>query len=350
MVISVLITHLMFALLLAVLSWGITWWMLHRVAIMDVPNERSSHEIPTPRGGGVSIVVTFMVGVIAIFMFADKAHIDHRYFWGFLVSSVTMAWISFYDDIKDYPAHIKLLTHILAIIVVLGSGIVIDQISIPFIGEVEIGWFGYVGTFIWLLGLSNAYNFMDGIDGMAASTAVIVCAFFGWIAFHQGSHFIYIVSYTILAGSAGFLFWNRPPARIFMGDIGSIFLGFVLACMAVIADRYDMSHTSILVMPLLLFHFIFDTVVTMARRVFYGENITQAHRTHLYQLLVRMGMTHRAVAGSYCLLAILQGFAAISMLEVYDSTRLLMFVPFVLLYSLLAYEITNRARQQGLID
>jgi len=346
---SVLLTHFIFALLLTLLSWGITWWMMHRIAIMDVPNVRSSHVTPTPRGGGVSIVATFFVGVMAIFLFADKAHIDHRYFWGFLVSTTAMALISFYDDLRNYSFRIKLLTHVLAIFLVLAAGIVIDQMAIPGLGVVELGWLGYLLTFVWLLGLSNAYNFMDGIDGLAASTAVIVCAFFGWITFHQGSHFVYIVCYTILSGSLGFLLWNKPPAKIFMGDIGSVFLGFVLACMAILADRYDISHTSIMVMPFLLLHFIFDTSVTMCRRALAGENITQAHRTHLYQLLVRLGMSHQEVTGSYALLAVLQGFAAISMLELDGDLRLLVFVPFLILYALLAYEITKKAKKQGLI-
>lgn len=349
MSIVVLLTHLTFALLLGLVSWGITWWMLQRVRIMDVPNARSSHERPTPRGGGVSIVLTFVIGIIGIFLFADQAYIEDQYFLAFLISAIVMSLISFYDDIKNYPFHIKLITHLFAIFIVLISGLVIDAMAIPFIGVVELGWVGYVLTFIWLLGLSNAYNFMDGIDGLAASTAVIVCAFFGWITFHEGSHFIYIVSYTIVAGAGGFLFWNRPPARIFMGDIGSVFLGFVLASMAIIADRYDMSHTSILVMPLLLLHFIFDTAFTMGRRALAGENITQAHRSHLYQLLVRIGMSHRRVTCLYATFAISQGAAAVLMVNAAGEVRLLIFIPFLLVYSALTYMLVVEAKARNLL-
>jgi len=364
MKISILLTHFMFALVLGLLSWGITWWMLHRVAIMDMPNERSSHDMPVPRGGGVSIVATFLVGVIFIFVFAD-AHIDQRFFWGFLISTVAIAVVSFYDDIKNYSAKIKLTTHFVAILLVLAAGNVLHELELPHLnlmhdfsvlalskmdfGKMELGWVGYALTFIWLLGMSNAYNFMDGIDGLAASTAVIVCAFFGWITFHQGSHFVYIVSYTILAGAAGFLYWNRPPARIFMGDVGSVFLGFVLACLAIIAARYDMSQTSFLVMPLLLFHFIFDTAFTMCRRGMAGENIMQAHRTHLYQLLVRMGNSHASVTGMYCLLGVAQGFTAIWMVHMDSDMMILVFVPFTVIYTLFAYAIIVRAKKHGII-
>jgi len=314
-----------------------------------MPNERSSHELPTPRGGGLAIVATVLVGIIAIFLFADKAYIDRQYFWGFLISVAAIAFISFYDDIKNYPFQIKLLTHFIAVVLVIASGIVIDELSIPGLGFVKLGWVGYLLTFFWLLGLTNAYNFMDGIDGLAASTAIIACAFFAWITFQEGSHFVYIVSYAVLAGSTGFLFWNRPPARIFMGDVGSTFLGFVLACMAIIAARYDMSHTSFLVVPMLLFHFIFDTSFTMARRVLAGENITQAHRTHIYQLLVRMGASHRDVTSLYCLLGTVQGLAAIWMTNIIGDDRLWMFVPFFVIYSMAAYVIIYRAKERSLL-
>lgn len=345
---SIFLTHVAFALFLMLISWISTWWMV-KVAILDIPNERSSHRKPTPRAGGISIVITFIVGICIIFLVADKAQIKQQYFFGFLFSAAVMALISFYDDIKSYSFKIKLLTHILAIIVLLFSGIVIDAMAVPFFGVVKLGLCGYFLTFLWVLGLSNAYNFMDGIDGLAASTAVIVCAFFGWITFHQGSHFIYIVCYTILSGAGGFWFWNRSPAKIFMGDVGSIFLGFVFACMAILADRYDLSHTSILVMPLLMLHFIFDTVFTMVRRQLAGEDITQAHRTHLYQLLVRMGLSHQEVAHWYGLLAILQGLAAVSMLELVGDMRLFIFVPFIFAYTLIAYKIISKARSLDII-
>jgi len=119
--------------------------------------------------------------------------------------------------------------------------------------------------------------------------------------------------------------------------------------MAIIAARYDMSHTSFLVMPLLLFHFIFDTTITMARRGLAGENIAMAHRTHLYQLLVRMGMSHASVTGSYCLLALVQGFAALWMVQIVGEARLWVFVPFVVVYSLAAYIITMKAKNKRLL-
>lgn len=316
---------------------------------MDIPNARSSHKMPTPRAGGVAIVVTFIIGIMVIFMLADKAQIHQEYFWGFLLSAMLIALISFYDDLKAYTFKIKLITHLVAIVVVLVTGIVLDQLALPLVGNVVLGWVGYAITFVWLLGLTNAYNFMDGVDGMAALTAIIACSFFAWISFHLGSYFVYILSYTILAGAAGFLFWNWSPAKIFMGDTGSAFLGFVFACMAIIAARYDVSHTTFLVIPMLLFHFIFDTTFTLSRRAMAGENVTQAHRTHLYQLLVRMGLTHARVTLLYGLMAIIQGFAAVWMVQSPGELRLWFFVPFIVLYFVLARRIVRQAREYQLL-
>ncbi len=343
------LSHLLFAGGLCLLSWWITRWMVYHTEFLDIPNERSSHDRPTPRGGGISIVAVFLIGLLMIAAIGDRVQLATPYFVGFLLAAYSIALLSFLDDIHDYPFQIKLTLHCVAIVVVLLSGVVLDRLALPLFGLIELGALGYLLTFLWLLGLTNAYNFMDGIDGLAASTAIIVCAFFAYITFDQGSRFVYLASYTIIAGSAGFLLWNRPPAKIFMGDIGSTFLGFTLGCMALIAARYDASHTSFLVMPLLLLHFIFDTMFTMARRIREGENPARAHRTHIYQLLVRMGLSHGRVTLIYALCAVLQGLAAIWMMRIDGDFRLFVFLPFFLCYAVIARKVVERARRQGIL-
>ncbi|MDQ6962556.1 MAG: glycosyltransferase family 4 protein [Mariprofundaceae bacterium] len=344
------LTHGLFALCLVFLAVGVTWWMLRRVQIMDVPNERSSHHQPTPRGGGIAIVLTFMIGMLSILLLGEETHIKEEYFYAFAFSSFLIAAISFYDDISAKSFKVKLFTHMIAVVVLLSCGVVLDVMSLPVLGEVHLSWVGWLISFFWLLGLTNAYNFMDGIDGLAAGTAVIVSAFFAYITFVQGSHFIYICCYTIFAGALGFLFFNVSPARIFMGDVGSAFLGFTFATMAIIAARYDHSHTSFLVMPLLLFHFIFDTVFSMSRRILAGENAWQAHRTHLYQLCVQIGCSHHQVTMFLCGLCCVQGFAAVAMVNISGEARLFIFAPFVLCYALAAWRIIHHAKRHHLLD
>jgi UDP-GlcNAc:undecaprenyl-phosphate GlcNAc-1-phosphate transferase len=342
--------HLLFAIGLLGVALVLARLMLYRVRIMDMPNERSSHSAPIPKSGGISIVATFLIGVLIIFLFGEKTLIRHVYFFGFVFSALLIAGISLYDDIANKPFIIKLTTQLAAILLVLAFGIVIDRVALPFAGLVPLGWWGYPISFIWIVGMTNAFNFMDGVDGLAGGAAVIASAFFCAITFSQGSTFVYITCYALLAGSLGFLVYNFPPARIFMGDVGSAFLGFVFAVLAIIAARYDHSHTSFMVMPLLLFNVIYDTFFTFVRRLLRGERVIDAHRTHLYQLFNRIGYSHRVVSSFHYGMGILQGIAAIWMVNISSGERTLVFLPFLVLQVLYSYVIMRLAKKAGLLQ
>lgn len=344
-----IIEHIFLAGFLLIFSLAVTRFMLHHVRIMDVPRDRSSHSAPVPTCGGISIVIVFIVGVAAIYMFADSMMIIKRYFLGFVLSAFLIAGISLYDDIHDKPYIIKLTTQFLAVLLVLAFGIVLDVITLPFSGTMVLGWLGYPISFIWIIGLTNTFNFMDGLDGMAAGVAVIITIFFGAITFIQGSVFVYITCYILLMGTLGFLIYNFPPARIFMGDVGSTFLGFVFAVLAIIAARYDVSHTSFFVMPLLLFNFIYDTFFTFFRRLFRGERVIDAHRTHLYQLFQQSGHSHMTVSLFHYGVCILQGIAAVWMVHIPGNRRLLVFMPFLVFQILYSYIIMKSAKKAGLV-
>ena len=343
------LSHLLFAGCLLILSLVITRLMLTRVRIMDLPNARSSHQTATPKSGGISIVCTFLLGIAAIFLVADKTQIAQHYLWGFVLSAVAIAATSFYDDVTQKSFAVKLATQLIAVFIVLAFGLVIDQIALPFAGLITLGWIAYPLSFLWILGLTNAFNFMDGLDGLAGGIAAIASAFFCFITFSQGSTFVYITCYTLLAGSLGFLVYNFPPARIFMGDVGSAFLGFVFAVLAIIAARYDRSHTSFMVMPLLLFNLIYDTFFTFVRRLLQRQTAHLAHRTHLYQLFNRLGYGHRTVSLYHYGVCILQGLAAIWMVNIPGSERMLIFLPFLALQALYSYVIITRAARARLL-
>ena len=343
------IVHVIFGVVIAVLSAAITFILSRHIKALDVPNERSSHTKVTPRGGGIAIVVSFLVGISLIHLIGNKTPIDTPYFLGFLFSSFVIATLSFYDDFHVVSFRVKLSGQIISIIVGLYSGIVIDVVHLPFFGEVNVGILAYPLTFIWVLGLTNAYNFIDGLDGLAASTAVIAAGFFAYITFQQGSHFIYLASLTLAAASLGFLIFNWSPARIFMGDVGSTFLGLVFAVMAVIAARYDHSHTSLFVVPLLLFHFIFDTVFTFFRRLLAGEHVFTAHRSHLYQLLNRIGYSHKRVASIYSAMAVCQGVTAVWMVKSLGAERVYVYVIFCIGYGIFAKVVMSTARRKEIV-
>ncbi|MDA1044787.1 MAG: MraY family glycosyltransferase [Verrucomicrobia bacterium] len=212
--------------------------MAHFVRVMDVPNERSSHSLPIPKSGGVAIVIAFVVGNLIVYFVADVARIADQEFWGFLACAVLLAVVSFVDDVTQKSFAAKILTQMFCVGVVLVLGLRIIRLWVPFLGEIELGWASYILSFLWIIGLTNVYNFMDGLDGLAGGVAVIAAVFLCAIAFAQGSYFVYAVSYALIASVAGFLIFNFPPARIFMGDVGSAFLGFTFATLAVIGANF----------------------------------------------------------------------------------------------------------------
>jgi UDP-GlcNAc:undecaprenyl-phosphate GlcNAc-1-phosphate transferase len=183
------LTHLAFAFSLVIFSTIITRLMIYRLRILDIPNERSSHDTPIPTSGGIAIVFTFFIGMVIISLVAKITMINSLYFYGFSISALLIAIISFYDDVKSKPYAIKLLTQIIAVVAVLAAGIVIDKLYIPYWGEVNLYWLGYPISFLWILGLTNAFNFMDGLDGLAGGVALIASLFFCVITFMQGSYF-----------------------------------------------------------------------------------------------------------------------------------------------------------------
>ncbi len=345
---SSFVLHILFALVIAGLSALFTYLLSRHLKVFDIPNERSSHTEVTPRGGGIAIVAAFLIGLLIIHFAGRTVPIHSLYFFGFLFSSFVIAALSFYDDFHVVSFKVKLGGQIVAIIVALSTGIVIDIVHLPVFGEVYFGIWAYPLTFIWIFGLTNAYNFIDGLDGIAASTAVIAALFMSYISFQQGSHFIYLASLTLAAGSVGFLIFNWSPAKIFMGDVGSTFLGLAFAVMAVIAARYDHSHTSLFVVPLLLFHFIFDAAFTFTRRWRAGDNVFSAHRSHVYQLLNRIGYSHKQVALIYSAMAVCQGVAAIWMVSSLGAERVYLFVPFFLCYWICAKVVIVKARREGI--
>jgi len=316
---------------------------------MDIPNNRSSHDTPIPTAGGIAILSTFFLGMFVIYFVADKTMIGKIYFLGFSFSSILVATISLYDDYKERPYYLKLLNQIIAVVIVMTVGIVIHEIRLPWIGVINLEVSGYVITFLWILGLTNAFNFMDGLNGMAGGTAVIAVVFFSAISFSQRSNFTYIVSYTIISGTLGFLVFNFPKARLFMGDVGSTFLGFSLACLAIIAALFDLSHTSLFVMPLLLFHFIYDTFFTFFRRLFRGERVYEAHRSHLYQLFNQLGYGHTFVSMFYFSVGIVQGFGAWWMVNIVGQQRALVFIPYLIFQIIYSVIIIHHAKKAGLI-
>ena len=279
--------------------------LVRRIAIIDIPNNRSSHSQPTPRGGGIGLVAMTIFGLIC------SQIIWHLTTWQgllfYLGGTALIAVVSWLDDVRSLSAKVRFLVHFIAAGVVIAKWGYWETLSLPLIGEIHLGPLGIALTLIWIVGLTNAYNFMDGIDGIAGGQALV--AGIGWaiVGWMVSDKFVFAIGGLLAASTLGFLFYNWSPAKIFMGDVGSTFLGFSFAVIPVIAAQSaPNAHTYIpLIGFLFIWPFIADTGFTLLRRISKGENIFQAHRSHLYQRMVIAGYSHQIVSLLYIGLAII---------------------------------------------
>lgn len=266
------------------LSWGVTGG-LRRYAlnrnIVDVPNQRSSHSVPTPRGGGMAIVLSFLLALLAVWLLG---WVSLELTVALFGAGLLVALIGFLDDHGHVPARWRLLVHFLAAtwgLYWLGG------MPVLAIGETSIvlGWLGGVLGAFYLVWLLNLYNFMDGIDGIAGVEAVTSCLSAVLICAVMGSWQAALMPALLAMAALGFLAWNFPPAKIFMGDAGSGFLGLMLGMLSLhMAWVEPQLFVSWLV---LLGVFLVDASVTLVRRLLRGEKLYQAHRSHAYQYASR---------------------------------------------------------------
>lgn len=274
------------------LSWLLTWG-LRRYAVasslMDVPNERSSHTLPTPRGGGVATVLTFLLGAPCL-VFAGLA--DSHAMLAYVGAGSLVALIGFADDHGHIAARWRLLGHFLAAgwaLYWLGG---LPPLALPW-GVVDIGWLGAILGGIYLVWMLNLYNFMDGIDGLASVEAICACG--GACVVYSLSGHLSLMGYPLVLcmSVAGFLIWNFPPAKIFMGDAGSGFLGITIGALALQGAWSD--GPLMWSWLILLGVFVVDATWTLVHRILRGEKGYEAHRSHAYQFASRHFSSHRTV-------------------------------------------------------
>lgn len=276
----------------ALLSWGTTGlvrqYALKR-SVMDIPNERSSHSVPTPRGGGIAIVLTFLLGAAALY---STGRLSITFMVACCGAGALIAAIGFLDDHGHIPALWRLLGHFGAAIwalVWLGGMPPIELFGIAF----SLGWAGHVLAVLYLVWLLNLYNFMDGIDGIASVEAISVCLGACLLYLINGQSSLVFAPLLLAAVVAGFLIWNFPPAKIFMGDAGSGFLGIVLGILSLQAARHALEF--FWAWLILLGVFIVDATFTLLRRLLRGDRVYEAHRSHGYQYASRRFGSHQTV-------------------------------------------------------
>ena len=289
----------------AVVTWIMVLVIIRlapRVGLLDRPNERSLHSRVTPRGGGIGIVAAAL-GVAGWWLgFKTSNDVLAVSLQTFLVAAGAVALVSLWDDFRSLGAGWRLLCHLAAAGVTVGFIGSIREVALPFVGVLPLGYAGSFLTVLWIVGLTNVYNFMDGIDGIAAAQGVIAGLVWAGIGVAWSLPAVALLGFALAGACLGFLIHNWSPARIFMGDVGSAFLGYCFAVLPLLAlvEVDDARAASIPGLAVLaVWPFVGDGFLTFYLRARRLEPVWKAHRLHLYQKLVRSGMSHAHVSGLY---------------------------------------------------
>lgn len=278
----------------ALVAFGVAVWLTRwicdpqsRLHVLDHPNERSLHTNPTPRTGGVAILAG-VVGGVAVYGFVRG--MPATVVWLVLVA-MAIAVLSFVDDRRGLSVRVRLIGHLACVALLVAGGFYLPEFAWPGVVWIWPQWLGILFAVVYLVWMVNLYNFMDGMDGFAGGMGVIGFGTLALLGGLAGQLPFLTLNLVIAAASAGFLLFNFPPARLFMGDTGSAALGLLAGGVSLWGARSDIFPFWV---ALLVFSpFMLDATVTLLRRLVRGERVWQAHRTHYYQRLVQLGWGHR---------------------------------------------------------
>lgn len=276
-----------------------------RLHIYALENKRTVHHGKIVRVGGIAIYVAFMIAM-AIFMKADTT------LNAIVIGGSIVFFGGLIDDMFDVRPLVKVLFQLAgALVAILYGGIGLQVLSLPFGLTIDLGIFGIVFSVVWIIGISNAINLIDGLDGLCAGIVFIVSCVIGLLGFFMGRRDICILTLIVCGSTMGFLPYNFHPASIFMGDCGALWLGFLLACFALLGFKTASFIT--LVLPILiLFVPISDTLLAIVRRKLRGQPVSQADREHLHhQLMYRMHFGHRNTVLAMYAMSAMFGVSAI---------------------------------------
>ncbi|MEH7381366.1 MraY family glycosyltransferase [Bacillus sp. JJ1533] len=259
----------------------------HKIGAVDVPNKRKVHTNTIPRLGGLAIYFGFVITFIMMSFFEDVS-------WSILVGATIIVVTGILDDKFEIKPIQKLAGQIIAALIVLFNGLQIKVITIPFFSEdIQISWWiAFLVSFIWILGITNAVNLIDGLDGLAAGVSIIALTSIFIMSLIIGNEVSALLAIGLIGSTLGFLFFNFHPAKIFMGDTGSLLLGFLLSVMSLIGLKQVTFVT--LVIPIIILAVpIIDTLIAIIRRKINRQGIMAPDKNHMHHRLLAVGFSHR---------------------------------------------------------
>jgi len=279
-----------------------------------MPGERKVHKVFMPYLGGVAILLSIIIGtVLSVYLLPMVAEEVPRRYYFLGATGILIALVGLYDDIKKLRFSTKFYFQIIAAIVVALGGLRFESLYIPFIGEIGLGWFSVIFTVFWIVFVTNAMNLLDGLDGLAAGVSTIIFLVFALIALHSGRTLVALVCLLFIAANLGFLKFNSRPASIFMGDTGSLFIGFSTAVISLEVGR--IGHTDCLdfIIPLTVMAVpVLDTTISFFRRINKHMNPFMADKEHIHHRLMSIGFSHKNAVKVMYFLSIIAGFIGYS--------------------------------------
>lgn len=308
------------AFLVALAATPLAIRIAHKFNIVDIPNQRKVHRTPTPRIGGIAIYLAFVVGSLLLMEYTRQVA-------ALLVAGSIVFATGFIDDVKNISPKYKLLGQVIAALVLVYAGFTVRFITNPFDGSIiSLGIFAVPLTVIWLVGISNAVNLIDGLDGLSSGVSAIAALSTAVVCLSQGLYVAAALAGVLAASAAGFLPWNFNPAKTFMGDCGALFLGFVLGALALMGLAKGATVVSVFIPFIILGFPVFDTFCAIIRRLFLRKPIFEADKMHLHQTLLSLGLTQRQTVLVIYVICLLMGMCAVLMAILTSAQAMLLLI------------------------
>ncbi|AOL35801.1 MULTISPECIES: glycosyltransferase family 4 protein [Geobacillus] len=268
-----------------------------KIGAVDKPNSRKVHEQLMPRLGGLAIYISVLVG----FWLCQP---ESPYKWHILLGSFVIIVVGFLDDLFELPAKAKLAGQVIAALIVIFGGVQMNFINLPFGGTLEFGVLSVPLTVLWIVAVTNAINLIDGLDGLAAGVSTIALITISGMAVIMGNWFVVAVGAIMIAATLGFLIYNFHPAKIFMGDTGALFLGYMISVLSLLGFK-NVTVISFIIPIIILGVPLSDTFFAIVRRIINRQPISAPDKSHLHHCLLRLGYSHRQTV------LMIYGFSAI---------------------------------------
>jgi UDP-GlcNAc:undecaprenyl-phosphate GlcNAc-1-phosphate transferase len=303
----------------AILTPLVARWA-HRNGWFDLPTEaRKIHTRPIPRLGGLAVAVAFFAPLAGLAIYTNRIsfllYADGRMFAAFCVGGVAILSLGVYDDFRGASAKLKLVVQALVAIGVWLAGFRIDLLGNPFGAPIELGMLSLPLTMLWMVGVVNALNLIDGLDGLAAGIALSAAVVLFGVAFVDNAVLLCLLTAALAGSLVGFLFFNFNPARIFLGDSGSMLLGFILATISIWTQRKGATAAALLIPVIALGVPILDTMLSFTRRVLRKQSPFKADREHMHHRLLALGLSHRNAVFTLYTVSAVFALAALALLD-----------------------------------